>query len=177
MKKGTRGKPLPAVASVPGIRRFLCEILPPGIQLGGVIPHFSHRHPVCHPCRVARRVRGCPPCPHLGHTRTHLRTQQFCSTCSWAEGPAPACCWRKWGAPSPRYLRVKAEMQAPPRESASSSSASRPPSQPDCCFFHETAGVGGRGQRVDNWGRLCARRWSGRFPRLFSCNAVPGPLW
>ena len=45
------------------------------------------------------------------------------------------------GAPSPRYLRVKAEMQAPPRESAPSSSASHPPSQPGCGFFHETAGV------------------------------------
>ena len=90
---------------------------------GGVIPHFSHRHPVCRPCRAAHWVRGCPPRPRPGHTGTHLRTQQFCSTCSWGEGPVPACCWRKWGAPSARYLCVKVEMQAPPRESAPPSSA------------------------------------------------------
>lgn len=45
MKKGTRGKPLPAVASVPGIRRFLCEILPPGIQLGGGHPPLLSQAP------------------------------------------------------------------------------------------------------------------------------------
>ena len=143
---------------------------------GGVIPGFSHRHSVCRPYRAAHRVGGCPPRPRPGHTGTHLRTQQFCSACSWGEGPAPACCWRKWAAPSARYLRVKAEMQAPPGESAPPSSAGCPPSQPNCCFFHETAGVGGRGQHVDHWGWLCSRRWSGRFPRICSCNAVPGPV-
>lgn len=111
-----------------------------------------------------------PPTP--GHTGTRPRTQQFCSTCSWGEGPAPACCRRKWGAPSPRYLRVKAEMQALPHRSAPSSGVSHPPSQPNCCFFRETD-VGAHGQRVDNWGRLCTRRRSRRFPRIFSCNAVP----
>lgn len=145
----------------------------PGCGGGGVIPHFPHKHPACHPCRAAHRVRGCPPRPRPGHTGTHLRTQQVCSTCSWGEGPAPACCWRKWGAPSPRYLRVKAEMQALPRRSAPSSGVSRPPSQPNCCCFRETAGMGAHGQRVDNWGRLCTRHWSRRFPRIFPCNAVP----